>query len=127
MSNYRKQFLICDNIKMSATTVHKFITFIGLLSILHAAYSAAQHRSYLRITEQEFTTLPIDILIQGIASLFMVMYGVMYIAGDFKEIRAVVDLENKSWETLRNLPSFQIFNHRGRSLRRCNTYESNAL
>lgn len=44
------------------------------------------------------------------------MYGVMYIAGDFKEIRAVVDLENKSWETLRNLPSFQIFNHRGRSL-----------
>ncbi|XP_003707262.1 ER membrane protein complex subunit 5 [Megachile rotundata] len=101
---------------MSATTVHKFITFIGLMSILHAAYSAAQHRTYLRITEQEFTTLPIDILIQGIVSLFMVMYGVMYIAGDFKEIRAVVDLENKSWETLRNLPSFQIFNHRGRSL-----------
>ncbi|CAK9809130.1 ER membrane protein complex subunit 5-B [Anthophora plagiata] len=101
---------------MSATTVHKFITFIGLLSFLHAAYSAAQHRSYLRITEQEFTTLPIDVLIQGIASLFMVMYGVMYIAGDFHEIRAVVDLENKSWETLRNLPSFQIFSHRGRSL-----------
>lgn len=98
-------------------------------------------RSYLRITEQEFITLPIDvcikldlqilalcaykkygntfllqILIQGIISLFMVMYGVMYIAGDFKEIRAVVDLENKSWETLRNLPSFQIFSHRGRSL-----------
>ncbi|XP_003424851.1 membrane magnesium transporter 1 isoform X2 [Nasonia vitripennis] len=74
------------------------------------------YRSYLRITEQEFTTLPIDIIIQGIASLFAVMYGVMHIAGDFKEIRAVVDLENKSWETLRNLPSFQIFNHRGRSL-----------
>ncbi|CAL7949450.1 unnamed protein product [Xylocopa violacea] len=101
---------------MPATTLHKFITFIGLMSILHTAYSAAQHRSYLRITEQEFITLPIDILIQGIISLFMVMYGVLYIAGDFKEIRAVVDLENKSWETLRNLPSFQIFNHRGRSL-----------
>ncbi|KAL0131677.1 hypothetical protein PUN28_002903 [Cardiocondyla obscurior] len=101
---------------MSATVVHKFLTFVGFTSILHAAYSAAQHRSYLRITEQEFTTLPIDILIQGIASLFVVMYGVMYIAGDFKEIRAVVDLENKSWETLRNLPSFQVFNHRGRSL-----------
>ncbi|XP_017879599.1 membrane magnesium transporter 1 [Ceratina calcarata] len=101
---------------MPATTLHKFITFIGLMSILHTAYSAAQHRSYLRITEQEFIALPIDILIQGIVSLFMVMYGVMYIAGDFKEIRAVVDLENKSWETLRNLPSFQIFSHRGRAL-----------
>ena len=58
----------------------------------------------------------LQILIQGIISLFIVMYGVMYIAGDFKEIRAVVDLENKSWETLRNLPSFQIFSHRGKSL-----------
>ncbi|KAJ8680737.1 hypothetical protein QAD02_016524 [Eretmocerus hayati] len=101
---------------MAASTVQKIITFLGFVSIFHAAYSAVQHRSYLRITEQEFTTLPIDIIIQGIASLFAVMYGVLHIAGDFKEIRAVVDLENKSWDTLRNLPSFQIFSHRGRAL-----------
>ncbi|CAD6222133.1 GSCOCG00000747001-RA-CDS [Cotesia congregata] len=101
---------------MPATSTHKFITWIGFISILHAAYSAAQHRSYLRITEQEFTTLPIDILIQGIISLFIVMYGVLHIAGDFKEIRAVVDLECKTWETTRNLASFQIFNHRGKCL-----------
>ncbi|XP_011505857.1 PREDICTED: membrane magnesium transporter 1 [Ceratosolen solmsi marchali] len=101
---------------MVARSVHKLATFLGFLSIFHAAYSAVQHRSYLRITEQEFTTLPIDIIIQGIMSMFAVMYGVMHIAGDFKEIRAVVDLENKSWDTLRNLPSFQIFNHRGKSL-----------
>lgn len=60
--------------------------------------------------------LILQIITQGIASLFVVMYSVMYIAGDFKEIRATVDLESKSWETLRNLPSFQVFNHRGRSL-----------
>ncbi|XP_011306070.1 membrane magnesium transporter 1 [Fopius arisanus] len=101
---------------MSATSTHKTLTALGFISILHAAYSAAQHRSYLRITEQEFTTLPVDILIQGILSLFLVMYGVLYIAGDFKEIRAVVDLENKSWENTRNLPSFQLFHHRGRCL-----------
>ncbi|XP_014223510.1 membrane magnesium transporter 1-B [Trichogramma pretiosum] len=101
---------------MAAKAIHKIITFLGFLSLLHAAFSAVQHRSYLRITEQEFTTLPIDIIIQGVASLFAVMYGVMHIAGDFKEIRAVVDLENKSWETFRNLPSFQIFNHRGKAL-----------
>ncbi|KAF7997001.1 hypothetical protein HCN44_005278 [Aphidius gifuensis] len=101
---------------MTATFTHKSITFLGFILIFHAAYSAAQHRSYLRITEQEFTTLPIDIVIQGIASLIIVMYGIMYIAGDFREIRAVVDLECKTWETTRNLPSFQIFNHRGRCL-----------
>ncbi|XP_051166885.1 ER membrane protein complex subunit 5 [Leptopilina boulardi] len=101
---------------MVVTSAHKILIFVGFLSVIHAAYSAAQHRSYLRITEQEFTTLPIDIIIQGILSLFVVMYGVMFIAGDFKEIRAVVDLENKSWETLRNLPSFQVFNHRGKAM-----------
>lgn len=90
-------------------------------------------RSYLRITEQEFTSLPVDVrilwkienflslwhlqvLIQGIVSLFVVMYGVMSVAGEFKEIRATVDLETKSWETQRNLSSFYTFNHRGKSL-----------
>ncbi|XP_023716113.1 membrane magnesium transporter 1 [Cryptotermes secundus] len=99
-----------------ATLLHKLFLISGLLSLFHAAYSAAQHRSYLRITEQKFVSLPIDILTQGIVSLFVAMYGIMYIAGDFKEIRATVDLENKSWETVRNIPSFYIFNHRGKAL-----------
>jgi hypothetical protein len=70
----------------------------------------------MRITEQKFVSLPIDILTQGIVSLFVAMYGIMYIAGDFREIRATVDLENKSWETVRNIPSFYIFSHRGKAL-----------
>lgn len=44
------------------------------------------------------------------------MYGIVYVAGDFKEIRATVALESKTWETQRNLPSFYIFNHRGKML-----------
>lgn len=98
--------------------IHHYLVFFGLVSLFHAAYSAAQHRAYLRITEQEFTSLPLDIMIQGIVSLFLTMYGVMSIAGEFKEIRATVELESKSWETLRNLPSFYVFNHRGRALSR---------
>ncbi|CAH0388106.1 unnamed protein product [Bemisia tabaci] len=92
-----------------------FLT-MGILSLFHAAYSAVQHRSYLRITAQEFTTLPLDILLQAIISMFLTMYGILQIAGDFKEIRATVDLESKSWETLRNIPSFYTVNHRGRAL-----------
>lgn len=38
--------------------------------------------------------------------------------GDFKEIRATIDLQAKSWDTLSNVPSFYIFNHRGKSLSR---------
>jgi hypothetical protein len=44
------------------------------------------------------------------------MYGVMNMAGDFKEIKASAELENRSWETFRNIPAFYTFNHRGKLL-----------
>ena len=44
------------------------------------------------------------------------MYGVMNVAGDFKEIKASAELENRFWETFKNVPSFYTFSHRGRFL-----------
>lgn len=101
--------------------------------IEHNLYcSNISDRSYLRLNELDFTHLPLDvsssvtlycllrnqlqIIFQALISLFVIMYGVMHVAGDFKEIKASADLENKSWETFRNIPSFYIFNHRGRFL-----------
>lgn len=49
-------------------------------------------------------------------SLVVVVYNIIYIVGDFKEIRATVDMQQKTWDTLGNLPSFYTFNHRGRAL-----------
>uniref|UniRef100_U5ERE2 Membrane magnesium transporter n=1 Tax=Corethrella appendiculata TaxID=1370023 RepID=U5ERE2_9DIPT len=97
--------------------VNKFLLFCGFVSLLHSAYSAAQYRAYLRITEQEFTNLPIDIIIQAVASLTLILYKLVQV-GDFKEIRAAVDLQAKSWETLSNIQSFYTFNHRGKALER---------
>lgn len=74
-------------------------------------YKAIQSTFSLYLTVYDF-----QIVIQGVVSLFLVMYGVMYIAGDFKEIKASADLENKTWETFRNIPSFYTFNHRGKAL-----------
>lgn len=54
--------------------------------------------------------------IQGVASLVMILYSILQTVGDFKEIRAAVYLQGKSWETLGNLPSFYMFNHRGKTL-----------
>lgn len=39
--------------------------------------------------------LSIQISVQGFLSLLLAMYGILYIAGDFKEIRANVQLQNK--------------------------------
>lgn len=57
-----------------------------------------------------------QIVIQAVASLFAVMWGVLNIAGNLREIPAAAELNTVRWETQRNLPSFYIFNHRGRAL-----------
>ncbi|XP_064639352.1 ER membrane protein complex subunit 5-like isoform X2 [Lineus longissimus] len=101
-----------------ASSLHKVLVAIGLIGLLHAAYSATQHRTYLRLTEQEFTDLPIDILFQCLVCLCVTCYGVVHVAGDFKETRATADLDHKTWETFSNRQSFYSFNHRGKVLNR---------
>ncbi|KPI98483.1 PREDICTED: membrane magnesium transporter 1 [Papilio xuthus] len=98
------------------SSIHRIIVLVGFISLFHSAFSAAQHRTYLRITSQEFTTLPLDIVLQAVLSLFAVMWGVLNVAGNLREIPAAAELNNTKWETQRNLPSFYIFNHRGRAL-----------
>ncbi|KAH9380258.1 hypothetical protein HPB48_018198 [Haemaphysalis longicornis] len=81
---------------------------LGVVGLIHAAISAAQHRSYLRLTEQDFTVLPLDIIFQSVVCLLVTMYGIICVAGDFKEVRATVELESKSFETFGNRPSKSI-------------------
>ncbi|XP_046564423.1 ER membrane protein complex subunit 5-like [Haliotis rubra] len=95
---------------------HKLCVAVGLIALAHAAYSAAQHRTYLRLTEKEFTRLPIDILVQSIIGLLATGYGVVNVSGSFREIKASAELENKTWEMLSNRQAFYVFNHRGKAL-----------
>jgi hypothetical protein len=46
-----------------------------------------QHRSYLRLASQPFTSLPADITIQTLVSLLLAIYACSVIAGDFQQIR----------------------------------------
>ncbi|CAL8269618.1 unnamed protein product [Boreogadus saida] len=43
-----------------ASSFWKGIVGVGLFALAHAAFSAAQHRSYMRLTEKENEMLPID-------------------------------------------------------------------
>lgn len=57
-----------------------------------------------------------QIVVQVMVSLMVITYSLIQVMGNFKEIRATVDMQNKSWDTLGNFPSFYIFNHRGKAL-----------
>ncbi|XP_053328542.1 ER membrane protein complex subunit 5 [Spea bombifrons] len=97
-----------------ASSIWKGLVGIGLFALAHAAFSAAQHRSYMRLTEKEDETLPIDIVLQTLLAFVVACYGIVHIAGDFKDMDATSELRNKTFDTLRNHPSFYVFNHRGR-------------
>lgn len=97
-----------------ASSIWKGLVGAGLFALAHAAFSAAQHRSYMRLTEKEDETLPIDIVLQTLLAFVVACYGIVNIAGEFKDMDATSELRNKTFDTLRNHPSFYIFNHRGR-------------
>ncbi|KAK9879796.1 hypothetical protein WA026_006856 [Henosepilachna vigintioctopunctata] len=100
---------------MSGGILYRILVIVGFMSLFHSAYSAAQHRSYLRLNELDFLGLPLDISIQAILSLYIIVYGILQVSGTFKEIKASAELDNKSWGTFRNIPSFYMFAHRGKA------------
>lgn len=89
-----------------------------LYKCLTSVYSMVSppDRSYMRLTEKENETLPIDIVLQTLLSFVMTCYGIVHIAGEFKDMDASSELKNKTFDTLTNHPSFYLFNHRGRVL-----------
>uniref|UniRef100_A0A8B9UP21 Membrane magnesium transporter 1 n=1 Tax=Anas zonorhyncha TaxID=75864 RepID=A0A8B9UP21_9AVES len=82
---------------MAAASLWKGLVGLGLFALAHAAFSAAQ-------------------LLQTLLAFAVTCYGIVHIAGEFKDMDATSELKNKTFDTLRNHPSFYVFNHRGRVL-----------
>ncbi|RMC19696.1 hypothetical protein DUI87_03260 [Hirundo rustica rustica] len=80
---------------MAVGSVWKGLVGLGLFALAHAAFSAAQHRSYMRLTEKEDETLPIDIVLQTLMAFAVTCYGIAHIAGEFKDMDATSELKNK--------------------------------
>uniref|UniRef100_A0A8D2JQ62 Membrane magnesium transporter n=1 Tax=Sciurus vulgaris TaxID=55149 RepID=A0A8D2JQ62_SCIVU len=99
-----------------APSLRKGLVGIGLFALAHAAFSAAQHRSYMRLTDREDESLPMDTVLQTLLAFAVTCYGTVHIAGEFKDLDAASELRNETSDTLRNHPSFYVFNHRGRGL-----------
>ena len=96
--------------------VYKVLLGLGLVILFHAAYSTTEWRSITRQQKSESNDqVPLDITIQTLVGIFIAMIGVLNIAGEFKEIRAGVELGQRSWEDVGNRPSFYGFNHRGKA------------
>lgn len=64
------------------------------LPLVHSFLLLVRH-CHMRVTRSNSEYLCPQISVQGLLSLLLAMYGILHIAGDFKEIRANVQLQNK--------------------------------
>ena len=64
-----------------ALLLWKGLVGTGLFALASAAFSTAQHHSYMRLTENEDESLPIDIVLQ---TLLAFADGIVHIAGSLK-------------------------------------------
>ena len=125
----------------SDDTFWKALLALAMGVLIHAAYSVAEWRALSRTsstisaasdgqetalgtdqdpmllhqnTEGE-QTIPLDITIQTFIGFGLAMIGVLQIAGEFKEIRAGIEMGKRTWENAQNRPSFYLYNHRAKA------------
>ncbi|CAI9778979.1 unnamed protein product [Fraxinus pennsylvanica] len=87
---------------------------LGVLILSHAAYFTIQYRSLLKITEEQFSGPPINVVMELIAGLVLCMWAALTVPGKFLSILPQSD-ENQVVALPANL-DFMIFNHRGKTL-----------
>lgn len=79
----------------------QILPLLGILSLTHSAYSAAQISS---------TDIPANIIVQALASMLVTMAGIV-MNTKFMDIKYN---GHKNYDTLVNRPSLYTFNHSGR-------------
>ncbi|EYU38555.1 hypothetical protein ABFS82_12G142400 [Erythranthe guttata] len=86
---------------------------LGVLILSHAAYSTIQYRTLLKITDDQFTGPPINVVVELIAGMVFCMWAALTVPGKFLSILPHSD-ENRVVSLPANL-DFMIFNHRGKA------------
>ncbi|EGC32055.1 hypothetical protein DICPUDRAFT_38966 [Dictyostelium purpureum] len=93
--------------------VAKLSGIIGIGLFLHTIYSVLQHRKYLRLTDQPFEGVPLDIIVECIISLLLFSWGIIN-SQNLIPIKASTHLAKKSYDSFDNRPNFTTFNNRGK-------------
>ncbi|KAG4913415.1 hypothetical protein AAZX31_19G169000 [Glycine max] len=89
------------------------VGLLGLLILFHAAYSTIQYRGLLKITEEEFSGPPFDVVIELFLGLLLCFWAALTAPGKFLSIHPHSE-DNRIVSLPANL-DFMIFNHRGKA------------
>ncbi|ORY95762.1 magnesium transporter [Syncephalastrum racemosum] len=89
----------------------KLLALISTVFLAHSAYSAYEHLAYLKAIDNT-GTLPIEIVVECLASAFVTLLGVILSADPFKNILFEHEMAKMTIDKADNYPSFITFNHR---------------
>eukprot|EP00041_Stephanoeca_diplocostata_P023717 m.588405 g.588405 ORF g.588405 m.588405 type:complete len:117 (+) comp22364_c0_seq5:269-619(+) len=93
------------------------LLWLGVLGLMHSAYSVTEYRHNIKLQSEEFSGLPTDILLECFVSFVMALYAVVAIkVSELLPIDAVFNLNQKTPDEVFVTPSFHTFRHRGRFL-----------
>ncbi|CAN6343366.1 unnamed protein product, partial [Urochloa humidicola] len=87
------------------------VGIIGGAILAHAAYATIQYRTVLKITEEEFTRPPMDVMMELLLGLVLCMWAGLSVPAKFLSVLPHSE-ENRIVSLPANL-DFMIFNHRG--------------
>ncbi|OIV92365.1 hypothetical protein TanjilG_09963 [Lupinus angustifolius] len=88
------------------------VGIFGILILFHAAYSTIQYRGLLKITEEEFSGPPFNVLIELFLGLVICIWAALTLPAKFLSIHPHSE-DNRVVSLPANV-DFMIFNHRGK-------------
>ncbi|OIW20245.1 hypothetical protein TanjilG_07403 [Lupinus angustifolius] len=62
------------------------VGFLGALVLFHAAYSTIQYRALLKITEEEFSGPPLNVVVELFIGLVICIWAALTLPGKFLSI-----------------------------------------
>lgn len=92
----------------------------GLLVLLHAGYSAAHFQQFKKVSSAAGgggDSAPTDAALEALIGFFVCVFGVLSSAGALLPIKGAAG-GGKSLDSAESTREFDVFEHRGRSLRK---------
>ncbi|ORX61857.1 hypothetical protein DM01DRAFT_1341774 [Hesseltinella vesiculosa] len=97
---------------MSQQVLGKAIGMIGALFLLHSAFSTYEHLAYLKAVGLGKEEIPIEIVVECLASALVTLVGVVLSAQPFKNILMQEEIKKLTIDKVDTRASFMTFDHR---------------
>ncbi|EIE18898.1 hypothetical protein COCSUDRAFT_54802 [Coccomyxa subellipsoidea C-169] len=97
-----------------APSVSGMAVIAGIALFVFAGYETLRYRDMLKLTQEEFESVPAQVVVEVLLAAILCMWGSLQLAGNFKPISALANQEGLDANVFR--PDFMSFNHRGHAI-----------